>query len=148
MHSLAGSSPSRTFLGFTAASSGSVPPQQGAAKPISPPPPLPEKHKTSSYALHSADVPMKTYLILALRRCPVPIHSATLAPLGRICTTLPFHFFLHVIHPSLMQIIKSSIALGCNKSAFTISRNSTTSEVILSSSCNFSSVPRSGNGRR
>ena len=81
MHSLAGSSTSRTFLGFTAAFGTFLPPQQGAAKPISPPPPPPpEKHKTSSYALHRARVPMKTYhfINLALRRCLVPLQSDTL----------------------------------------------------------------------
>jgi len=81
VHSLAGSSTSRTFLGFTAAFGTFLPPQQGAAKPISPPPPPPpEKHKTSSYALHRARVPMKTYhfINLALRRCLVPLQSDTL----------------------------------------------------------------------
>ena len=89
MHSLAGSSTSRTFLGFTAASGTFLPPQQGAAKPISPPP---EKHKTSSYALHRARVPMKTYHFtnLALRRCLDPLHSDTVAPLGRINNNLRF----------------------------------------------------------
>ena len=96
VHSLAGSSTSHTFLGFTAAASGTFPPQQGAAKPFSPPPPPPEKHKTSSYALHRARVPMKTYdyLNVALRRCLVPFFDDTLAPPARINTTNRFYFSL------------------------------------------------------
>ena len=108
MHSLAGSSTSRTFLGFTAAFGTFLPPQQGAAKPISPPPPPPpEKHKTSSYALHRARVPMKTYhfINLALRRCLVPLQSETLAPLGSNNSTLRFYSILSVIHLPRTQII-------------------------------------------
>ena len=112
MHSLAGSSTSRTFLGFTAASSGTCPQQQGTAKPISPPPPPPpppppEKHKTSSYALHRARVPMKTYdyINFALRRCLVPFFHHTLAPPERINTTLRFNFSRYVIRPPPVQII-------------------------------------------